>query len=151
MAALLDKIFKKKEKKTALPADQSKPPKEKEGKKPAGKKKKEIVKKITVKDKKRLAKVYAILKEPHITEKATALAEKGQYVFKVVLKTNKIEVKKAVESLYSVKVAKVRIIKIAGKKRRLGKAEGWKQGLKKGYKKAIVTLAQGEKIEVMPR
>jgi len=109
-------------------------------------------KKEGIRDKKRLAVIYGILKEPHITEKATGLAEdKNKYVFKISAKANKTEIKKAILDLYGVNVTKVNIIHMAPKKRRLGRFEGWKKGLKKGFKKAVVTLKQGDKIEIMPR
>lgn len=90
---------------------------------------------------------YRILKAPHITEKATALVESNQYVFKVYPRANKIEVKKAVSHLYGVDVISVRIINVLAKKRRLGKI----LGEKKGFKKAIVTIKKGQKIELLPR
>jgi len=90
---------------------------------------------------------YRVLKAPQITEKATNLAEKNQYVFKVYPETNKIEIKKAIEDLYNVDISSVRIIKVKPKKRRLGKISGWRAG----YKKAIVKIKAGQKIEVMPR
>jgi large subunit ribosomal protein L23 len=102
-------------------------------------------------DKRLLSFAYGVIKAPKITEKATALAELNQYLFMVYSNANKIEVKKAVEALYGVKVEKVRIIHSPAKKRRLGKFEGWKGGLSKGFKKAIVSIAKGEKIEIMPR
>ncbi|MDP3093481.1 MAG: 50S ribosomal protein L23 [bacterium] len=85
----------------------------------------------------------AILFSPHVTEKATLLSKDNQYVFKVFPAANKIEIRKAVESLYKVKVIGVRIIKVGAKKRRLGKVQGWK----KGYKKAIIQVKPGQKIE----
>jgi len=94
-------------------------------------------------------RVYDIIKEPHITEKASYLAEQNKYVFKVYPKANKTEVKKAVEALYETKVKKVSIARIVPKKRRVGRTEGWRGGLKKGFKKAIVTLKEGEKIEII--
>ena len=90
---------------------------------------------------------YRVLKAPQITEKATNLAEKNQYVFKVYPKTNKIEIKTAIEDLYNVDVLSVRIIKVRPKRRRLGRISGWRTG----YKKAIVKIKAGQKIEVMPR
>ncbi len=85
---------------------------------------------------------------PHITEKATLLGEKeNQYIFKVVKDANKTEIKKAIEELYKVKVEKVRIIKVPKKKRKRGRTEGWR----KGYKKAIVKIKEGQKIEILPR
>ncbi len=90
---------------------------------------------------------YRILRSPQITEKSTALAEKNQYVFKVYPKTNKIEIKTAIEDLYNVDVLSVRIIKVRPKRRRLGRISGWRAG----YKKAVVKIKAGQKIEVMPR
>jgi len=88
-----------------------------------------------------------ILKAPHITEKATNLAEKNQYVFRVWQRANKNEVKKAIENLYKVKVMDVKIINVPAKRRRLGRISGWK----KGFKKAIVRIKEGQKIEVLPK
>jgi len=99
----------------------------------------------------RTVSAYNIIKEPCITEKASFLAEQNKYVFKVYLKANKIEIKKAIELIYNTKVKNVRVIHISPKKRRLGRHEGWRGGLKHGSKKAIVTLKKGEKIELLPR
>jgi len=93
------------------------------------------------------ATAYRVLVSPHITEKATGLAEKNKYSFKVFPKKNKIEIKKAIEELYGVDVISVNIINMPGKKRRLGRQTGWR----KGYKKAIVKIKEGQKIEVLPR
>ncbi len=85
----------------------------------------------------------SILLSPHVTEKATRLSSNNQYVFKVFPRANKTEVKRAIENLYKVKVIGVKIIRVSGKIRRTGKSLGWK----KGYKKAIIRLGQGQKIE----
>jgi len=90
---------------------------------------------------------FKILIEPHITEKTTDLEKKNQYVFKVFPKANKTEIKKAIEDLYKVEVLGVKIINVPKKRRRLGRISGWK----KGYKKAIVKIKEGQKIEVLPR
>ncbi len=90
--------------------------------------------------------VFGALKNPRITEKASALNEYGQYVFEVYPRANKTQIKKAVESFYNVGVEKVRIIAIPARPRRLGRTIGMKSGLKK----AVVTLKKGEKIELMP-
>lgn len=90
---------------------------------------------------------WRILKSPHITEKATELTKKNYYVFKVFPQANKTEVKKAIENLYNVDVLDVKIIKIPKKRRRLGRVSGWR----KGYKKAIVRIKEGQKIEILPR
>jgi len=96
-------------------------------------------------DKKGGAIIYDIVKEPHISEKGSVLAEKGQYVFKVFPNANKTEIKKAIEGIYGVDVLSVNIITIPAKKRRLGKISGFK----KGYKKAIVKIKPGQKIEIL--
>jgi len=96
---------------------------------------------------KNLENVYKTLIAPHITEKATALAKDNKYIFKVFKKANKNEIKKAVENLYKVNVLDVKIINIPRKRRRLKGRLGWK----KGYKKAIVKIKEGEKIEVIPK
>ncbi len=88
---------------------------------------------------------YQIVKEPHISEKSTYLAEKNQYVFKVLEGYNKKEIKNAVEGIYGVDVLSVNLVNIPAKKRRLGKT----QGFKKGYKKAIVKIKEGQKIEIL--
>jgi large subunit ribosomal protein L23 len=86
-----------------------------------------------------------LLKAPHISEKASLLAERNQYVFKVMNETNKTEVKKMIEAKYKVDVIGMNIINIHPKKRRLGKT----QGFKKAFKKAIVTVKAGQKIEIV--
>jgi large subunit ribosomal protein L23 len=88
-----------------------------------------------------------VLREPHVSEKATDLTKKDWYVFRVYADANKKEIKKAIEELYGVDVVSVRVINIPRKKRRLGRIEGWR----KGYKKALVRLKVGQKIEVLPR
>lgn len=98
-------------------------------------------------EKKQFSEAYRILESPHITEKSTALSEKGIYVFKAKPGANKQEIKKAIQDLYGVAVARVNIVNIPRKLRRLGRSQGYKSG----YKKALVKLAEGEKIEVMPR
>lgn len=90
---------------------------------------------------------WRALKSPHITEKGTDLNKKDQYVFKVFSGANKTEIKKSIESLYNIDVLKVRIINIHEKSRRLGNSEG----KRKGYKKAIVRIKKGQKIELLPR
>ncbi len=89
---------------------------------------------------------WRILRAPHVTEKATHLTHLNQYVFRVFDGAGKPEVKKAIEGVYGVHVVKVRKIVIPGKKRKRGKHIGWRSG----YTKAIVTLREGEKIEVLP-
>ncbi len=88
---------------------------------------------------------FEIVKEPHISEKASILSEINQYVFKVSPRSNKQEVKKSVEGIYGVNVLSVNMIKIPPKKRRLGKTEGFR----KRYQKAIITIKKGQKIEIL--
>ena len=88
---------------------------------------------------------YEAVKQPHISEKASYLAEKDQYVFEVSPNYNKNEIKKSVEGIYGVNVLSVNIIRIPAKKRRLGRTEGFR----KAYKKAVVTIKNGQKIEIL--
>ncbi len=89
-----------------------------------------------------------IIKAPLITEKGSLLAEKSnQVLFKVLPDANKIEIKKAVEELFKVKVVKVRINRYLGKVRRMGKNEGRLPE----WKKAYVTLKEGDRIDFFGR
>ncbi len=89
--------------------------------------------------------LYQVLIGPHITEKATQIkSATDQIVFKVHKDANKIEIKQAVERFFKVKVLDVRTINMKGKKKRLGRFEGKKPD----WKKAIVKLAPGQKIEL---
>jgi len=160
--ALLDKFRRKKSpdvKSGSRPQSTSgkiekKPLKEKEspdvksGSRPEGVGKKKQSKIIS---KKGALNAYRIIQRPHITEKAAFLAEKNKYVFRIFPKANKTEVKKVIQSLYGVKVEKVHIIHSSPKKRRLGRTQGFRHGLKKGFKKAIVTLKEGDRIELLPK
>lgn len=88
--------------------------------------------------------VTGVLRQPHITEKTAKAAEENKYIFSVAVLANKVKIKRAVEDRYKVKVETVNIINMPGKERRRGKISGWKPGTKK----AIVTLKEGQKIEV---
>jgi large subunit ribosomal protein L23 len=88
-----------------------------------------------------------VLVKPHVTEKATMLAEQNQYVFEVTPYASKKVVQQAVQVRYGVKVTRVNIVMGRSKKVRLGKTFG----TKKGNKKAIVTVAPGQTLEIMPR
>ena len=76
---------------------------------------------------------------------ATYLAENDQYTFEVLPNYSKQEIKKAIEGIYGVDVVSVHTIQIPSKKRRLGKTEGFR----KSYKKAIVKIKEGQKIEIL--
>lgn len=85
--------------------------------------------------------LHSVLKGPCLTEKASLLQEEnGKIVFKVHPKANKIEVKRAVELTFNVKVKNVRTANVSGKQKRVGKSIGFT----KKWKKAYVTLSQGE-------
>lgn len=87
-----------------------------------------------------------LLIAPVITEKGTVLQEKNnQYLFRVAPRANKIQVREAVEKIFKVHVTGVRTVTVHGKMRRLGRA----QGRKPSWKKAIVTLKEGETIELV--
>jgi len=89
-----------------------------------------------------------ILIKPLITEKADTLSEgKGQYSFIVNKDANKIEIKKAVESLYTVNVEAVNTMVIPGKRKTRNTKRGVLHGRKPSYKKAVVTLVSGETID----
>ena len=88
---------------------------------------------------------YAIVKKPRITEKATALAEQNAYTFEVARDANKVEIRNAVEKLFKVKVSKVRTALVKGKPKRV--RQNW--GRTPDWKKAIVTLKEGHRIDVM--
>lgn len=81
---------------------------------------------------------------PHITEKSTKISHDNFYVFKINSRANKNQIKKAVETLYNVNVEKVNIINIKRKRKGFGRLEGYKQG----YKKAMVKVKKGQKIEI---
>ena len=89
-----------------------------------------------------------ILVKPLITEKADTLTEsKTQYSFIVDKGANKIEIKKAVEALYTVNVEAVNTMIIPGKRKTRNTKKGVLHGRKPSYKKAVVTLASGETID----
>ncbi|KGF09459.1 MAG: 50S ribosomal protein L23 [Negativicoccus succinicivorans] len=85
-----------------------------------------------------------ILIKPIVTEKSTALMAEGKYTFKVPLNANKYQIRDAVEEIFNVKVAAVSTMRVEGKKKRMGRFEGKRSD----WKKAIVTLKEGETIEL---
>ena len=89
----------------------------------------------------------SILKRPLVTEKVSALNEKGKYGFVVDIKANKVEIKNAVEKMYGVNVASVNTISMMGKYKTRYTKMGVLAGRKDNFKKAIVTLAKGEVID----
>jgi large subunit ribosomal protein L23 len=89
----------------------------------------------------------SILKRPLVTEKVSALNEKGKYGFIVEKTANKVEIKSAVEKMYNVNVEKVNTLSVMGKQKSRFTKAGVLAGRKPHYKKAIVTLAAGEVID----
>ena len=87
---------------------------------------------------------FDVLIRPIITEKTTLLMQENKYTFQVPLTANKVEIHKAVESIFNVKVEKVATIRVLGKTKRMGRT----MGKRSYYKKAIVTLKAGETIEL---
>ena len=87
---------------------------------------------------------FDVLLAPHITEKSTLLSEQNKVVFKVALDSSKDEVASAVEAIYNVKVTKVNTIVTKGKTKRFKGIKGRRSDIKK----AIVTLAEGQSIDV---
>jgi large subunit ribosomal protein L23 len=88
--------------------------------------------------------MYDLVLSPVITEKATAISEHNQVTFRVPLHADKRSVKAAVEGLFSVKVTAVNTVRVKGKTKRFR----GRPGERSDYKKAIVTLAEGAKIDI---
>ncbi len=87
---------------------------------------------------------YTIIRRPIVTEKGTALKDdNNQLIFEVNLSSNKSEIKKAIEKLFKVTVLSVRTQNRLGKRKRLGRTVG----RRKNWKKAIVTLKEGDRVE----
>lgn len=87
---------------------------------------------------------FDVLLSPHITEKATLLSEQNKVVFKIALDASKDEVASAVEAIYNVKVTKVNTLITKGKTKRFKGI----MGRRVDVKKAIVTLAEGQSIDI---
>ena len=86
-----------------------------------------------------------LIKKPYITEKATFLSESGKYVFIVPDNANKIEIKKAIQDIYKVKVEKLNKIKVKPKEIGFGKNKGFT----KRFVKIVVTVKKGQKIDIL--
>ncbi len=103
--------------------------------------------KKSVKEKKsdsRYKGAYRVLVKPLVTEKATDLGAQNKYVFVIDSRANKLEVAKAIWTVYGVKPLAVNIIKMKGKVVRRGRIKG----KRKDFKKAIITLAKDQQIQV---
>ena len=89
--------------------------------------------------------IHKVLERPTITEKSTVLQESGKYTFRVAPKANKVQVKEAVEKSFNVTVIGVNITKTHGKRKRYGS----RMTKKPDIKKAVVTLAEGDRINII--
>ena len=88
--------------------------------------------------------IFDVLKAPKMTEKTLSLKEeKNQYAFEVDPRANKILIKDCVEKTFKVSVLNVRTMNVRGKKKRMGRYQGYKSS----WKKALVTLKEGDTIE----
>lgn len=84
-----------------------------------------------------------IIKKPIITEETTRMMELNKYCFMVDHRANKIQIKKAIEEIFNVKVMDINTMRVLGKMKRMGRFEGRRPS----WKKAIVTLEPGSRIE----
>jgi large subunit ribosomal protein L23 len=136
---LLDRFQKKK----GGPTEQDVAPKKATTKKAASKKE-EAAPQAGLKATQGNALSSALILKPHVSEKAARLADAGTYVFDVATHTEKIAIKKAIEGLYKVNVMSVRTIRHDGKPIYRGR----RPGARNAWKKALVTLKPGQKIDI---
>lgn len=87
--------------------------------------------------------ILEVLRRPIITEKTTALQAQGKYTFEVMADANKQQIKQAVEQAFKVEVVKVNVMTVSGKWRGAGR----RRGKTSDWKKAVVTLKPGQKVE----
>lgn len=85
-----------------------------------------------------------IIIKPVVTEKSVDLMQENKYCFKVAKDANKIEIKNAIEEIFKVTVINVNTVNVHGKMKRMGRT----QGMTASWKKAVVTLREGDSIEV---
>jgi len=88
--------------------------------------------------------LYEVLKRPLVTEKSAGLQIEGKYAFEVDSRANKIQIKQAVEKAFKVKVTAVNVMTMPGKEKRVGK----RMVMTRSWKKAIISLKPGDKIEL---
>lgn len=94
-------------------------------------------------------KLSEVLIKPILTEKANGQQESlRRYAFKVAKTANKLEIKKAIEAFYNVSVVDVNTVVVPGKNKTRYTKKGFTKGQKSSYKKAMVTVAQGENIDL---
>ena len=88
--------------------------------------------------------ILEVLRRPIVTEKNTRLTEQNKYAFEVARNANKKQIKEAVETAFNVRVISVNVMSVQGKMRGMGRL----RGKTKTWKKAVVTLAPGQKIDI---
>jgi large subunit ribosomal protein L23 len=88
--------------------------------------------------------LYEVLRRPLVTEKGTTLQTQGKYIFEVADDANKVQIKQAIEKSFKVTVMAVNIITVRGREKRVGR----KQIVGSPWKKAVVTLKPGDKIQI---
>lgn len=88
-------------------------------------------------------RIMSVLLAPHVSEKASVAADRGEFVFKVAINATKLEIKKAVELLFEVKVDSVKTAVVKGKTKRTGQVSGRRSD----WKKAYVSLQEGQDID----
>jgi large subunit ribosomal protein L23 len=91
--------------------------------------------------------IHQVIDRPLVTEKTVSLAKQNKYTFKVFPDANKIEIRDAVQQAFNVKVLRVNVIHVRGKRKRLGMRR-FREGRTAHWKKAIVTVAQGQRIPI---
>jgi large subunit ribosomal protein L23 len=87
---------------------------------------------------------FQIIRRPIVTERSTDLKEKRKLIFQVDIRANKREVKRAVEALFNTKVDKVNTVRVKGKPKRMGAHAGRRSN----WKKAVVTIQEGQKLDL---
>ena len=87
--------------------------------------------------------IWQVIERPLITEKNTYQLASGKYTFRVAREANKIQIKEAVEKIFKVQVAEVNVMNVRGKERGVGRRKGFAPN----WKKAVVTLKVGQRIE----
>lgn len=87
--------------------------------------------------------IWQVIIRPLITEKNTNLVAEGKYAFQVAREANKIQIRQAVEKIFNVQVADVNVVNVRGKERGIGR----RKGISPNWRKAIVTLKPGQRIE----
>ena len=91
-----------------------------------------------------MADLRSIIRQPIVSERTMALMEENKYTFVVDLGATKPQIREAVEQIFDVKVEKVNTMRVTGKVRRMGRNEGKRPD----WKKAIVTVKEGDRIEL---